>query len=169
MTHIKATALKKTAPEICRASVRGAIIACSLAVLAPAALMTASSYAQDGMPNACPVDGCSVRILEVSQAGDELALTFGANFLPDLSKNHVHVWWRESYAIEQVSNNAETAYGVTQGDWHPTDDYPSYRTQGAASAHAREGAVTLCVTAADRNHDILDATAFHCVNVSDKL
>lgn len=135
-----------------------------------ALLLTGSAaLAQDQMPNACPVDGCVVKIAEVSKTGEELAVTFDANFMPDMSKNHLHVWWGEIYTVEQVSNNAEPTYGVKQGDWHPTDEYPAYTTQSAASVSVRSGAKTLCVSAADRNHDILDAKVYHCVDVSDHL
>ncbi len=131
--------------------------------------LAVTALAQSSMPNACPVDGCVVKIAGIAKAGTELAVTFDANFMPDLSKNHIHIWWGESYTVEQVSNNAEPTYGVKQGDWHPTDAYPAYTTQSAVSTGARNGAHTLCVTAADRNHDILDAKAYHCVDVRDHL
>src|SRR3546814_1231767 len=78
--------------------------------------------AQENLPNACPVDGCEVTIAEVAKAGDELAVTLDANFMPDVSRNHFHVWWGENYTVEQVSNNAEPTYGVEQGDWHPRSE-----------------------------------------------
>lgn len=123
--------------------------------------------AQDS--NACPVDGCIVTIASVEQDGEELKVTFDANFAPDMSKNHIHVWWGENYTVEQVSNNAEPTYGVAQGDWHPTADFPEYVTTGAASVGVRGEAVTLCVTAADRNHDILDPAITDCRSVGDML
>lgn len=123
--------------------------------------------AQDS--NACPVDGCMVRIVSVEPKGDELQLTLDANFTPDFSKNHVHVWWGELFDVKQVSNNAEPVYKVKQGSWHPTDEYPTYVTQSAASVAARNGAVTLCVSAADRNHDILDPALFECQSVAEHL
>lgn len=120
------------------------------------------------MANACPVDGCEVKILGIKPAGKELMLTFEANFMPDVSKNHLHVWWGEQYDIKQVGRNA-TAFGVEKGKWHRHDDYPDYTTTGAASTSIRDGAITICVTAADRNHNILDATLYHCVDASDHL
>ncbi|MGP1394771.1 MAG: hypothetical protein ACTS3R_04610 [Inquilinaceae bacterium] len=129
-------------------------------------LLTASSgWAQD-LPNACPVDGCTVTIIDVAKDSEELLLTFDANFAPSVAKNHIHVWWGDLYTVEQVSNNAETVHGVVQGDWHPTEAYPVYVTQSGASTSLREGSTALCVSAADRNHDILDVSAFHCVDVS---
>ena len=121
------------------------------------------------MPNACPVDGCEVKIMEVKRSDAELELTFESNFTPDVSKNHFHVWWGENFTVEQVGRNAEPVYGVKQGRWHRHDDYPVYVTQGAASTSVRGSAVTICVSAADRNHNILDVKIYHCVNVSDKL
>ena len=127
------------------------------------------SFAQDAMPNACPVDGCEVRIVDVKKSGNELALTLQANFTPDMSKNHIHVWWGDNFTVKQVSNNAETAYGVKQGDWHPTDEYPSYVTQGPVSMAVRGNSKTICVSAGDRNHDIIDVTKYQCVDISGLL
>ena len=127
-----------------------------------------NAHASEPTANACPVDGCDVRILEVQAAGSELALTFKSNFLPDVSKNHLHVWWGENYNIKQVGIEAEK-YGVEIGKWHRHDDYPTYTTTGGASTTIREGAVTVCVTAADRNHKVLDITLYHCVDASDQL
>ncbi len=124
--------------------------------------------ASEPMANACPVDGCEVKILEVKAAGDELALSFESNFMPDVSKNHFHVWWGEQYDIKQVGRNA-SAFGMEKGKWHRHDDYPDYITTGAASTKIRDGAVTICVTAADRNHNILDVSLYHCVDASGQL
>lgn len=128
-----------------------------------------AAKAQENLPNACPVDGCVVTIANVSKAGDELQVTFESNFAPDVSKNHFHVWWGELYTVEQVSNDAEPTYSVQQGDWHPTADFPTYTTQSAASVSVRNGARTLCVSAADRNHDILDPKVYNCVDVAGQL
>ena len=128
-----------------------------------------SGLALAAMPNACPVDGCDVKILEVTRAGDELALTLESNFTPDVSKNHFHVWWGENFTVEQVGRNAQTVHGVKQGRWHRHADYPTYITQGAASTSVRGDAVTICVSPADRNHNILDVKVLHCVDVSDKF
>ena len=119
--------------------------------------------------NACPVDGCIAKSTSVSKEGDELAVEFEANFMPEMSKNHLHVWWGDRFDVKQVSNNAETEHSVAQGDWHPTDIYPSYVTTGAASVTQREGTTVLCVSPADRNHDIIDAEEFMCLDVADQL
>jgi hypothetical protein len=86
-----------------------------------------------------------------------------------MSRNHVHVWWGENFTVQQVSNNAEPVHKVKQGEWHPTDEYPTYVTQSAASTSVRGSAKTLCVSAADRNHDILDIAKLNCVDVSGQL
>lgn len=117
--------------------------------------------------NACPVDGCRIHFVSVEKAGDELKLTLEANFKPDMSKNHIHVWWGDNYEVRQVSNNAETVYGVKRGVWHPTDEYPVYVTQSGASMKERRSATTLCVSAGDRNHDIIDPSLFECRSVAD--
>lgn len=139
-----------------------------VSVMAATIIGISQVYATEPTANACPVDGCEVKILEVKSAGEELALMFEANFKPDVSKNHLHVWWGEQYDIKQVGRNAKD-FGVEKGKWHRHDDYPNYTTTGAASTSIREGAVTICVTAADRNHYILDAALYHCVDASGHL
>ena len=137
-------------------------------ILAATLLGSGHALATEPMANACPVDGCEVKILEVEKSGDELALTFKANFMPDVSKNHLHVWWGEQYDVKQVGRNAKS-FGMEKGKWHRHDDYPTYITTGAASTSIRNGAVTICVTAADRNHNVLDAKLFNCVDASGQL
>lgn len=137
--------------------------------LVATAIFARSARTADAMPNACPVDGCEVKIVGVKRSGDELELTFTSNFTPDVSKNHFHVWWGENFTVEQVGRNAQTVHGVKQGRWHRHDDYPTYITQGASSTSVRGDAVTICVSAADRHHNILNVKVFHCIDVSDKL
>ena len=153
-------------PVITRKTLR--LISGSAAIAAAALISYGQANASEQMANACPVDGCEVKILAVKTAGEELMLTFKANFKPDVSKNHLHVWWGEQYDVKQVGRNA-TTFGVEQGKWHRHDDYPNYTTTGAASTSIRDSAVTVCVTAADRNHNILDASLYHCVDASDHL
>ena len=131
-----------------------------------AALIPAQSQAQDGN-NACPVDGCIVKISSVKVTDGELDMVFEANFVPSMSKNHLHVWWGEQYDIKQVTANAESTYKMTQGVWHPTDEYPNYKTRGVISTAERGSAVTICVTASDRNHEVIDPEVMDCKNVAD--
>ncbi len=134
-----------------------------------ASISTGGLHAAAALPNACPVDGCNVEITEVRRAGEELQLTLQANFTPDVAKNHLHVWWGENFTVKQVGRSAVTVHGVTQGRWHRHDDYPIYITTGAASTSVRGEAKTLCVSAADRNHNILDIRLYHCVDAGDYL
>lgn len=147
----------------------GAGVALTALALLTVAVGAGRVAAQDALPNACPVDGCEVKIAEVKRAGDELELKFEANFTPDFSKNHIHVWWGDNFTVQQVSNNAETVHHVKQGEWHPTADYPTYMTQSAVSLAVRGSSTQVCVSAADRNHDILDIKLLHCVDVSSSL
>lgn len=140
--------------------------AIGIAAVAAVQLTGGSLAAADSMPNACPIDGCMVKIAGIEKAGDELELTFEANFTPDVAKNHFHVWWGEQYTVQQVGRNAKSAFGVEQGRWHRHDQYPKYVTTSAASTSVRNGATTLCVTAADRDHNVLDATLYDCADAS---
>jgi hypothetical protein len=148
---------------------RRAGIGLTAVVMVASAIGVETLHSQEAMPNACPVDGCAVKVIGVKKSGDELELTLESNFTPDMSKNHIHVWWGENYKIEQVSNNAETVHHVKQGEWHPMADYPNYVTQSAVSTAVRGNAKTICVSPADRNHDILDVKVSHCVDVGDQL
>lgn len=117
--------------------------------------------------NACPAEGCSITILDVVKAGDEVDISWEANFLPDVSKNHIHVYW-DIFTAEEVSSDAE-ANGFTQGDWSPTDSYPTYVTESAASVANRGGSTTICVTAANRDHAVIDPSDVHCRDVGSNL
>ncbi|WP_424926658.1 hypothetical protein [Amaricoccus tamworthensis] len=142
------------------------LAACATMLLQATATMT-PAVAQEN--NACPVDGCTAYFTTASNNGEEVTLTVESNFLPDMSKNHFHIWWGENFTVQQVSANAETVSNVTQGDWHPTSEYPNYTTASAASTTVRNGATTLCISPADRNHDILDFNQVHCVDLAEIL
>jgi hypothetical protein len=134
------------------------------------AATTATTASADGAaaePNACPVDGCTVEITDAQRDGDELRLTWNANYGPDFSKNHIHVYW-DTYTSDQVSNDAAER-GVTQGEWVPTGDYPEFVTEGAVSTSVRSDSTTVCVTAGDRDHNVIDSSIFDCRDVSDLL
>ena len=139
----------------------------SLAVVAGA--FAAPPVVAQSDTNACPVDGCQVRIVSVEKEGDELRVTLDANITTDMSRNHLHIWWGDNFTIQQVSDDAESVHGVQQGDWHPTDIYPVYVTQSGASTSVRGEATTLCVSASDRNHDIIDIAILDCRSVADLL
>ena len=124
--------------------------------------------AGQGVQNACPVDGCQVEIQDVKRDGNELKITWKANFHPDVSHNHIHVYW-DIYDTKQVSNDAESKYGVTQGEWVPTDSYPTYVTDGAVAVAQRGTSTTLCVTAGDKDHNVIDVAVENCRGVADLL
>lgn len=117
--------------------------------------------------NACPVEGCSVKILKVVRHGRELQITWHANYAPDESRNHIHVYW-DIYTADQVSNDAASR-GVKQGEWVPTDAYPAFVTEGAVSVAKRGKSTTLCVTAGDGNHDVIDSSIVNCHKVTNLL
>lgn len=141
----------------------------ALGVLAVGLYASALPVTAADKANSCPVDGCLVEITAVEKSGDELVVTLDANFGPDNARNHLHMWWGEQYDVTQVGRNAQSEHSVEQGKWHRHDDYPQYTTSGAASTTVRDGATTLCVTAADRDHNVIDATLFSCVDVSAQL
>jgi hypothetical protein len=115
-------------------------------------------------PNACPPDGCRVRIGAVARDGDELKITFVANYTPDMSRNHFHVYW-DRFTSRQVSDDAQQRFGVAQGDWVPTDQNP-YTTGDAVSTKVRGSSRRVCVTAGDRDHNVIDPDLFDCRDVS---
>jgi hypothetical protein len=128
---------------------------------------TPSSGSTYAPPNACPVDGCQVRIARAERAGQEIRLSFAANYNPDVSRNHVHVFW-DTYTAKQVSVDAPTRFGVTAGDWEPTADNP-FTTMGAVSVGKRGTSTRLCVSAGDRDHNVIDPNLVDCRDISSLL
>jgi hypothetical protein len=51
----------------------------------------------------------------------------------------------------------------------PTAKYPEYVTSGAASTTKRKTSTKICVTAGDRDHNVIDASIVNCRDVSDLL
>lgn len=119
------------------------------------------------LPNACPVEGCKVNFASIDKAGDELQLTFTANYTPEISGNHFHVYWSK-FQAKQVSDNAESKFGVTQGDWEPTADNP-YTTAGAVAVSQKGDSGQICVTAGDKDHNVLNPDLFECRDVAGLL
>jgi hypothetical protein len=143
------------------------IAACSDDERSTATTDTTAADTSSGQ-NACPVEGCAISITEVTAAdGDELLITWSANFTPDFSKNHIHVFW-DTYTADQVTDDA-AARNQTQGEWVPTGDYPEFVTEGAVSKSVRGSSTTVCVSAADRDHNVIDSTIVDCRDVSTLL
>src|SRR5204863_8036228 len=111
---------------------------------------TTSSNGAGPVQNACPIEGCKVKIDKVERAGSELKVTWTANYKPDFSRNHIHVYW-DTYTADEVSNDAD-ARGVKQGSWHPTDEDPVHTTGSEASGTRRAPAPRRRGTAGGRNH-----------------
>ncbi len=94
-------------------------------------------------------------------------LTWSANFDPDVAKNHIHLYW-DIYSADQVSGDAADR-GVEQGNWVPTDAYPTITTSDVISVAERGGSTMLCVTASDGDHNVIDSGSVDCRDVSDLL
>ena len=137
----------------------------------PSASATASpspSPSSSALPNACPAEGCKASIVSaVKSTNGELTLTLTANFTPDISHNHFHIYW-DTYTARQVSDDAQPRFQVTQGDWVPTDANP-YTTGDETSVTKRGSSTHLCVTAGDRNHDVLNPDLYQCYDVGPEL
>ena len=119
------------------------------------------------VPNACPAEGCKVRIASVAREGRELKITFEANYAADISRNHHHVYW-DTYTARQVTSDAQTRFGAAQGAWVATQDNP-YTTGDAVSVGSRGSSTRICVTAGDRHHNVIDPATFDCRDVSELL
>lgn len=117
--------------------------------------------------NACPAEGCQIGFADIAASGDELEVTWELNFDPDINNNHIHIYW-DNFSAAQVSNDA-TDRGVDQGEWVPTDQGPTYVTDGAVSTSVRGESTTLCLVAADRDHNVIDETTEVCQDVSELL
>ena len=128
---------------------------------------TSSPKSTASQQNACPVDGCRVVITDVQKSGTELRITWKTNYKPDFAKNHVHVYW-DKYTADQVSNDAK-ARGQVQGEWVPTADYPVYVTGDVVSTSKRGTSTKLCVTAGDRDHNVIDSSIVNCRDVANLL
>ncbi len=125
---------------------------------------TTTSGSKGTKQNACPVASCQIKIVDVVADGSELSVTWEANFDPDFARNHVHVFW-DTFSAAQVSNDA-SENGVAQGEWVPTGDNPSFVTQGAVSTSTRGASTTICVTAGDRDHNVIDSDVVDCRDVA---
>lgn len=120
-----------------------------------------------GLQNSCPADGCQIDFASIEADGEELKVSWEINFAPDISNNHIHIYW-DMFSAAQVSNDA-TERGVEQGEWVPTDATPEYTTDGAVSTSERGESTTLCLVAADRDHNVIDEGTQVCRDVSEFL
>lgn len=126
-----------------------------------------SSDGETELPNTCPAEGCTINFASIEKAGEELTVTWDMNFSPVFAGNHIHIYW-DTYQAEEVSGNAADN-GFEQGEWVPTDAAPTYTTEGAVSTSVREGSTTLCLVAANGDHNVIDPSAQICQDVSEYL
>jgi hypothetical protein len=108
-----------------------------------------------------------VRFVSATRSGDEIRLTFEANYTPDVSRNHFHVFW-DTYTSKQVSVDAARRFGLSVGNWLPTADNP-FVTTGPVSVRVRGQSRKVCVTAGDRDHNVIDPSLVDCRDVSGLL
>jgi hypothetical protein len=123
-------------------------------------------YDTGDLTNECPDDGCLVRIIEAEPSDGEIILTFDANFAPDISGNHFHIYW----------NNwepAEVSADTSVGKWEAKDDYPGYNTgdggHTSVTSDAREESSEICVTPADGSHVVIDEDVYDCWEVGELI
>ncbi len=133
----------------------------------PSVPATDGSTSASPVANACPVDGCRITFIDAAKEGNEIKVTWETNYVPDMSKNHIHIYW-DIYTADQVTGDAE-ARGEKQGEWVPTDDVPTYVTGSAVSVKHRGESTTLCATAGDRDHIVIDSSIVDCIDVSNLL
>ena len=129
-----------------------------------------SEAGRSELPNACPAEGCAIVIADATASDGEIALTLDANFTPDFERNHMHIFW-DSQQAGAVSSDFQERGFAEQGKWHPTDEYPEYVTQADASVASefRGDSTTICVTAADTDHAVIDPSITECRDVADLL
>lgn len=108
-------------------------------------------------PPACD-GGLCVEIDDVIVDGGELLITWTAEgFVPDTAATHAHFYWG-IYDAEQVGTNA-----VDRAPWELTDDQPFVPGGELRLANRPAGADTVCVTAADSAHAVIEPANHHCV------
>ena len=117
----------------------------------------------------CPAEGCIIRIISIQPSGPELVVAIEANWIQATSGIHAHYFWSPTYSAENAGGDALARFGVPSGSWDLDDRYPDYTTENGASVALRGAATELCVTAADRFHNVIDPTLFSCINVTNAL
>ncbi|MEM9891201.1 MAG: Hsp70 family protein [Actinomycetota bacterium] len=113
-----------------------------------------------------PCSGLCTRILEteVLDNGELLIEWEPLNFEPSVTNFHAHFFY-DIYDAEQVGTNA-AQFGVSQGNWHLTDETPLDTTgTNVAVANAPAAATQICVVAADSGHGVANPENFTCVDL----
>ena len=65
--------------------------------------------------------------------------------------------------------NDAAARGEVQGEWVPTDDDPVFVTGDVVSTTKRGSSTKVCVTAGDRDHNVIESSIVNCRDVADLL
>lgn len=124
-------------------------------------------YDTGDLTNDCTDDGCLARIIRAEANGDEVVLTFDANFQPDGAGNHFHIYW-DNWDAEEVS-----ASYPDPGTWAARAEYPDYDTgldpATSTAGDARGDSDTLCVTPADASHVVIDPDVSDCWDLGDLI
>jgi len=108
-------------------------------------------------PAACDGGSC-ITIDDVTLDGGELLITWTADgFVPDTSATHAHFYWG-IYDAAQVGTNA-----ADRSPWELTDAQPFVPGGELQLANRPAGADTVCVTAADGEHAVIEPANHHCV------
>ena len=136
------------------------------ALTAPA---TVAARAIAPLDAACPTSGCDIRILGAVVSGGEVVVSLEANWVMAEFGDHAHFYWSPNYSAEQVGGDSSERFGVTVGSWDLDARYPVYVTENGASLALRGSATDMCVTPADRNHNVIDPTVVSCISVVEAL
>jgi hypothetical protein len=108
-------------------------------------------------PVACD-GGLCIEIDDIVLDGGELLITWTADgFVPDTAATHAHFYWGV-YEAEQVGTNA-----TDRAPWELTDDQPFVPGGELQLANRPAGADSVCVTAADSAHAVIEPANHHCV------
>ncbi len=113
-----------------------------------------------------PCSGLCTRILEAEVQGNgELLIEWEPmGFEPSVTNFHAHFFY-DIYDAEQVGTNA-AQFGVSQGNWHLTDQTPLDTTgTNVAVANAPAEATQICVVAADSGHGVSNPENATCVDL----
>ncbi|NNE73896.1 MAG: hypothetical protein HKN26_09545 [Acidimicrobiales bacterium] len=139
-------------------------------LLALVASACGSRFADDEPPTSstCPADeGCVVEFVSATVDGEQLTLTWTANFVPNANRNHLHIYW-DTFTPAQVSDDASDR-NVAQGLWTESASPTGFTTGGATAPAARGDATRLCAVAADRDHRVIDEGDQRCIDVTAAL
>ncbi|MFO7959554.1 MAG: Hsp70 family protein [Nitriliruptoraceae bacterium] len=108
-------------------------------------------------PAACDGGSC-ITIDDIALDSGELLITWTADgFVPDTSATHAHFYWG-IYDAAQVGTNA-----ADRSPWELTDAQPFVPGGELQLANRPAGADTVCVTAADGEHAVIEPANHHCV------